>query len=361
MVLSNIALAMMMQSTQFGSYEGQPVTLYTLKNKNGMVAKIMDYGATIVSMTAPNRAGKYEEVTLGFDKFDNYPTKSPYFGCIAGRTGNRIKNGKFMLDGKEYTLAVNNGPNNLHGGLKGFDKQMWSVISKPSAKNPSITLKYVSPDGEEGYPGELTAIVKYTLGSDNSMRIDYDVRTDSHTIQNLTNHTYFNLEGPKSKDILGHKMQINAEAITPVDENLIPTGQFMDVTGTPFDFNKLTTIGARINDTKNQQIKFGGGYDHNWVLKGTVGMLRRIAAVHEPKSGRYMEVLSTEPGVQFYSGNFLDGTLIGHGGKKYVKRYGFCLETQHFPDAVNQDNFPGVEIKKGDVYKSTTVYKFKIR
>lgn len=360
MVLSNIALAMVMQTSHFGTYEGKPVTLYTLKNKNGMVAKIMDYGATIVSMTAPDRKGKYEEVTLGFDKFDNYPTKSPYFGCIAGRVGNRIAKGRFTLDGEEHKLAINNGPNSLHGGLKGFDKRIWTVISKPSDKNPSIKLKYVSADGEEGYPGELTAIVTYTLTSDNGIRIDYDVRTTKHTIANLTNHTYFNLSGGKDSTILNHKMQINADAITPVDETLIPTGQYQVVDNSPFDFNKLTRIGDRI-DADDQQIKYGGGYDHNWVLKGTVGALRRAAAVHEPKSGRYMEVWTTEPGVQFYSGNFLDGTLHGHGGKVYPKRGGLCLETQHFPDTVNQENFPPCDIKPGEVYTSTTVYKFKVK
>lgn len=361
MVLTNIALAMVMQTSHFGSYEGKPVTLYTLKNKNGMVAKIMDYGATIVSLTAPDRKGKYEEVTLGFDKFDEYPTKSPYFGCIAGRVGNRIAKGKFKLDGKEYTLAVNNGPNSLHGGLKGFDKHIWKVLSKPSKTNPSITLQYVSPDGDEGYPGELTAVVKYTLTSDNSIRIDYNVRTNAHTIQNLTNHTYWNLGGAKEKTILDHRMQILADAITPIDETLIPMGGYMEVDGTPFDFNKLTRIGERIDTPDDDQIKYGGGYDHNWVLRGAVGQLRKACAVLEPKSGRYMEVWTTEPGVQFYSGNFLDGTLKGHGGKVYPKRGGFCLETQHFPDSVNQENFPSTELQPGQVYMSTTVYKFKTK
>ncbi len=360
MVLSSIALATVMQTTHFGTYEGKAVTLYTLKNKNGMTAKIMDYGATVVSLTAPDRSGKYAEVTLGFDKFDDYPKKSPYFGTIVGRVGNRIAKGKFTLDGKEYTLAVNNGPNSLHGGLKGFDKRIWSVISKPSDKNPSIKFKYVSADGEEGYPGELTAIVTYTLTSDNAMRIDYDVRSNAHTIANLTNHTYWNLSGGKDSTILNHKMQINSDAITPVDSTLIPTGQYELVENTPFDFNKLTRIGDRI-DAKDQQIEYGGGYDHNFVLNGTVGALRRAAAVHEPKSGRYMEVWTTEPGVQFYSGNFLDGTLHGHGGKVYPRRGGFCLETQHFPDTVNQENFPSADIKPCEVYTSTTVYKFKVK
>lgn len=361
MVLSGIALAMVMQASHFGTYEGKPVTLYTLKNKNGMVAKIMDYGATVVSLTAPDRKGKYEEVTLGFDTFDPYPTKSPYFGCIVGRIGNRIAKGKFKLDGKEYNLAVNNGPNSLHGGLKGFDKRIWSVVSKPSAKNQSITFKYVSADGEEGYPGELTAVVKYTLTPDNAIRIDYDIRSNAHTIANLTNHTYWNLGGLKEKTILDHKMQILSDAITPVDDTLIPMGGYMDVEHTPFDFNTLTRIGARIDTPDDAQIKYGGGYDHNWVLKGTVGQLRRACAVHEPKSGRYMEVWTTEPGVQFYSGNFLDGTLHGHGGKVYPKRGGLCLETQHFPDSVNQENFPTTEIQPGTPYTSTTVYKFKTK
>lgn len=361
MVLTSVAVAMVMQASHFGTYEGKPVTLYTLKNKRGMVAKIMDYGATVVSLTAPDRKGKYEEVTLGFDTFDPYPTKSPYFGAIVGRVGNRIANGKFTLDGKEYTLAVNNGPNSLHGGLKGFDKRIWSVISKPSAMNPSITFKYVSADGEEGYPGELTAVVKYTLTPDNAMRIDYDIRAKAHTIANLTNHTYWNLGGPKVSTILDHQMQIMADAITPVDSTLIPANGRMAVRGTPFDFNKLTRIGDRIEDISNQQIEFGGGYDHNFVLRGTMGQLRKACAVLEPTSGRYMEVWTTEPGVQFYSGNFLDGTLHGHGGKVYPRRGGFCLETQHFPDSVNQPDFPPVDVYPGKPYMSTTIYKFKTK
>ena len=360
MVLSNIALAMIMQTSHFGNFEGKPVTLYTLKNRNGMTAKIMDYGATIVSLTAPDRNGKYEDVTLGFDNFDMYATKSPYFGCIVGRIGNRIAKGKFKLDGKEYTLAVNNGPNSLHGGLKGFDKHIWTVTAKPSAKNASLTLKYVSADGEEGYPGEMTAVVKYTLTPDNAIQIDYDIRANAHTIHNLTNHTYWNLSGGKSKTILDHKIQIMSDAITPVDETLIPMGGYSDVAKTPFDFNTLRRIGDRI-DSDDQQMKYGGGYDHNWVIRGTVGKLRRGAVVHEPKSGRYMEVWTTEPGVQFYSGNFLDGTLHGKGGHMYPKRGGLCLETQHAPDSINQENFPKVDIQPGEVYTSTTVYKFKTK
>ena len=358
-LLSLVALSMV-TSSQFGTFEGSPVTLYSLKNKNGMVAKIMDFGATVVSLTAPDRNGKLEEVTLGFDSFDNYPTKSPYFGCIAGRVGNRIAKGQFSLNNEAYQLPINNGMNSLHGGVKGFDKRIWTVTVEPSAKSNSITMKYVSPDGEEGYPGELTSYVTYTLTNSNELKIDYKITAKSKTIQNLTNHTYFNLGGPKSKDCTDHKMQILADSITPVDESLIPTGEFMKVQGTPFDFNKLTTIGTRINDS-HEQIKFGGGYDHNWVLSGPRNTLRNVANVHEPKSGRFMEVWTTEPGIQFYSGNFLDGTLKGHGGKTYVKRYGFCLETQNFPDSINQPNFPSVVLDAGKTYLTTTIYKFKAK
>lgn len=360
MMLSGIALLTMLQATPFGIYEGRPVTLYTLRNSRGMTAKIMDYGATVVSLTAPDRRGKYAEVTLGFPKFDDYPTKSPYFGCIAGRVANRIGRGTFDLEGNKYDLFINNGPNTLHGGEHGFDKKIWKVVSRTSGKNPSITLQHVSPDGEEGYPGELTAQVKYTLTSNNTIKIDYDVRTKALTIQNLTNHMYFNLEGAGSKNILNHKMQISADSMTPVGEDLIPTGEIATVYGTPFNFNLPTPIGTRI-DSDDEQLKFGGGYDHNWVLKGKMGTLRKVAAVHEPKSGRYMEVLTTEPGIQFYSGNFLDGTLKGHGGVTYNKRYGFCLETQHYPDSVNHPNFPTTTLKPGNVYKSTTVYAFKTK
>jgi aldose 1-epimerase len=359
MALISLVATAMITSSQFGTFEGSPVTLYTLKNKNGMVAKIMDFGATVVSLTAPDRKGKLEEVTLGFPKFDDYPTKSPYFGCTVGRVGNRIAEGKFTLDGKSYQLAINNEPNSLHGGKQGFDKRIWTVTQK-SSKSNMITFKYVSKDGEENFPGELTTFVTYTLTADNALKIDYRVSAKSKTIQNLTNHTYFNLSGGASKDVLGHKMQILASSITPVDSNLIPTGKLMRVKDTPFDFNKLTTIGTRI-DADDEQIKFGGGYDHNWVLKGSKGVLRNVANVHEPKSGRYMEVWTTEPGIQFYSGNFLDGTLVGHGGRTYNKRSGFCLETQHFPDSINQPSFPSIVLDAGKTYRTTTIYKFKAK
>lgn len=359
MALLSLVATAMITSSQFGTFEGSPVTLYTLKNKNGMVAKIMDYGATVVSLTAPDRKGKLEEVTLGFPKFDDYPTKSPYFGCTVGRVGNRIAEGKFTLDGKSYQLAINNEPNSLHGGKQGFDKHIWKVTSK-SSKSNTITFKYVSKDGEENFPGELTTFVTYTLTADNALKIDYKITAKSKTIQNLTNHTYFNLSGGSAPTILNHKVQIKSSEITPVDSNLIPTGKMMKVKDTPFDFNKLTAIGARI-DADDEQIKFGGGYDHNWVLRGSKGVLRNVANVHEPKSGRFMEVWTTEPGIQFYTGNFLDGTLVGHGGRKYAKRSGFCLETQHFPDSINQPSFPSVVLDAGKTYLTTTIYKFKVK
>ena len=348
-----------MHST-FGTFEGQPVTLYTLKNRNGMEARIMDFGATVVSLHVADRKGRFDDVALGFDSFDPYPTKSPYFGAIVGRIGNRIAKGKFSLDGKDYELAVNNGENHLHGGKQGFDKRIWTVLSKPTDKNPSLTLQLVSPDGEEGYPGELTVTVKYTVTPQNALRIDYTVKTNARTIHNVTNHTYFNLGGKNTSDVLNHRVQINARRYTPVDKGLIPTGELATVKGTPFDFSKPTPIGARIG-ANNQQIKYGGGYDHNFVLDGESGTLRQAVTVYEPNSGRLMEVWTTEPGVQLYTGNFLDGTLVGHGGKKYLHRGAFCLETQHFPDSIHHANFPSTVLNPGSTYKSTTVYKFRTR
>ncbi len=346
--------------TSFGTFEGNPVTLYTLKNKSGMTAKIMDFGATVVSISTKDRKGRFDDVALGFDTFDPYPTKSPYFGAIVGRIGNRIAKGKFTLDGKEYTLAVNNGENHLHGGKQGFDKRIWTVLTKPTAENPSITFQYVSADGEEGYPGALTVTVKYTVTPQNALKIDYAITTDARTIHNITNHTYFNLGGKSAKDILGHRLQIKATQMTPVDKGLIPTGKLRAVKGTPFDFRTPKGIGTRIG-AKDEQLKFGGGYDHNFVLDGKAGSLRRAINVFEPRSGRTMEVWTTEPGVQLYTGNFLDGTLVGHGGKKYLHRGAFCLETQHYPDSINQKNFPSVVLNPGQTYKSTTIYKFGAR
>ncbi len=336
--------------------DGQMAHLYTLKNANGVTADFTDYGGIVVSLMVPDRSGAMGDIVLGFDSLDSYTGTHPYFGALVGRYGNRIANGKFTLDGKEYKLAQNNGPNALHGGLKGFDKAVWAAT--PAADgSQKLTLKLVSPDGDEGYPGELTAEVTYTLTDQNELRIDYKATTTKPTVVNLTNHSYFNLAGQGSGDILNHSIQINAPRFTPVNKTLIPTGELKAVAGTPFDFTSPHKIGERI-EAKDEQIAFGGGYDHNFALDGTAGELRLAARVTEETSGRVMEVLTTEPGVQFYTGNFLDGTLKGKGGKVYQRRAGFCLETQHFPDSPNQKSFPSTVLQPGAEYRSTTVYRF---
>ena len=337
--------------------DGQ-IDLYTLKNSKGMEARITNYGGIVVSLTAPDRNGKYEDVVLGFDSLDGYLKTHPYFGAIVGRYGNRIAKGKFTLNGVEYTLATNNGPNALHGGIKGFDKQVWTAKDVSQGSVPALELTYVSKDKEEGYPGTLTATVVYTLTDNNELKIDYTATTDKDTVVNLTNHSYFNLGGPTSQeDITNHEITLNASRFTPVDATLIPTGELRQVADTPFDFREPTRIGARINET-NEQLKFGGGFDHNFVLNGEQGVLSPAAKVTEPKSGRVMEVLTTEPGVQFYTGNFLDGTLTGKGNKVYKQRFGLCLETQHFPDSPNKPQFPSTVLKPDGTHRSTTVYRF---
>jgi aldose 1-epimerase len=334
---------------------GATVDLYTLTNANGMEAKIMNYGAIVVSLKAPDRGGKLADVVLGFDSFEGYLSDHPYFGAVVGRYGNRIAKGRFSLNGKEYKLATNNGPNALHGGLKGFDKQIWQA---QPVGNSGLRLTYVSKDGEEGYPGTLTTTVEYTLTDANELKLAYTASTDKDTILNVTNHSYFNLAGEGSGNILGHRVQLFADRFTPVDSTLIPTGELKPVANTPFDFRQPHTIGERIDAAGDEQIKFGGGYDHNWVLNGTMGTLHPAARVSEPKSGRVLEVLTTEPGVQFYTGNFLDGTIKGKGGKAYNRRYGFCLETQHFPNSPNQPKFPSTVLKAGQKFASNTVFKF---
>jgi aldose 1-epimerase len=330
------------------------VQLFTLKNSKGVEAAITNYGGIVVSLKTPDKAGNFADIVLGFDSPEGYKQENPYFGAIIGRYGNRIAKGRFTLNGAEYKLATNNGENALHGGLKGFDKVLWDVVS---SSDKSLELKYVSADGEEGYPGTLTAIVRYTLTDDNELRIDYTATTDKDTVVNLTNHSYFNLAGEGSGDVLGHNVQIHASRFTPVDAGLIPTGELKPVAGTPFDFRQPHAIGERIN-ASDEQITRGKGYDHNFVLDGEMGNLRPAARVTEPKSGRVMEVSTTEPGVQFYTGNFLDGTVKGKGGKAYPFRSGFCLETQHFPDSPNQPSFPTTTLKPGQTHNSTTVYKF---
>ena len=335
--------------------EGQ-VDLYTLTNRNGIEVRITNYGGRVVSILAPDRHGKMADVVLGFDSLDDYLGSNPFFGALVGRYANRIAKARFTLDGVEYKLAQNNGPNSLHGGLKGFDKVIWAareLLKDP----PTLELTYVSQDGEEGYPGKLKAKVVYALTDDNELRIDYTATTDKDTVLNLTNHSYFNLAGQGNGDILKHEIMINADRFTPVDATLIPTGELRQVQGTPLDFRRATAIGARI-DADDEQLKFGKGYDHNFVINRTGHGLSLAARVTEPESGRVMEVLTTQPGVQFYTGNFLDGTVHGKGGKVYGRRSAFCLETQHFPDSPNQPKFPSAELKPGQTYHQTTVYKF---
>ena len=340
----------------FGTADGKEVTLYTLRSETGMEATIATYGGTIVSLKVPDRNG-VGDVVLGYDSLSSYVAASPYFGCLIGRYGNRIARGKFTLDGQEYSLATNNGVNHLHGGMKGFDKVVWTVDSAASAEGSTLVLTYVSRDGEEGYPGTLSIRVTYTLKG-NELGIAYEATTDAPTIVNLTQHSYFSLAGPGEGDILGHELMIAADRFTPIDSTLIPTGELRDVAGTPFDFRTPVRIGARIGET-NEQLTFGLGYDHNWVLSKEPGY-GLAARVTEPVSGRVMEVYTTEPGLQFYSGNFLDGTNIGKGGKAYRYRYGFCLETQHYPDSPNQKAFPTTVLRPGEKYATRTAYRFSV-
>jgi aldose 1-epimerase len=337
--------------------DGTQVELYTLTNENGMVARIMTYGAIVTELLAPDRNGKLDDVVLGFDNLKDYLKGHPFFGAIAGRVANRIARGRFTLDGKEYKVATNNGPNHLHGGIKGFDKVVWKAVDVHEAAGPAVRFTYRSPDGEEGYPGNLDAAITYTLTNKNELKIDYTATTDKATPVNLTNHSYFNLEGTTANTMLGQEMMIAADKYTPVDDTLIPTGEIKPVKGTPLDFTTPTPIGARIAQMKGNP----GGYDHNFVLRGAGKSLALAARVYEPKTGRVMEMYTTEPGVQFYTGNFLDGTLKGKGGVVYQKHHGFCLEAQHFPDAVNHANFPSIILRPGQTYTQTTVYKFSAK
>ncbi len=344
--------------TAFGqTKEGVPVDQYTLTNRRGMIAKVITYGATLTDLIVPDRAGTPGDVVLGYDKLEPYLAGVPYFGSTVGRVGNRIAKGRFTLNGQTYTLATNNGPNHLHGGLKGFDKVVWKAETVAGAGGTSVKFTYHSPDGEEGYPGNLEASVVYSLTEENELRLDYTATADKATPVNLTNHSYFNLAGDGSGDILAHVLMIAADQFTPVDEALIPTGELKPVKGTVFDFTTPTAIGARIAKVP---IAPPVGYDHNFVLRkaAAAGAPALAARVSEPKSGRIMEVLTTEPGVQFYSGNFLDGTLKNRHGVTYNKHAAFCLETQHFPDSVNHPNFPTTVLQPGERYQSTTIYRF---
>lgn len=337
----------------FGNTDGQAITEYTLTNANGMQLSIINYGGTITKLTAPDKSGKLGDVVLGYESLNGYLQKgNPYFGALIGRYGNRIAHGMFTLDGKTYTLATNNNGNSLHGGNKGFDKVVWTAEKQG---DNSLKLTYHSKDGEEGYPGNLDVTVVYTLTADNSVKIDYTATTDKATPVNLTNHAYYNLSAGLDSTILDNELQIDANKYTPVDSLLIPTGQIADVKGTPFDFTTSKPIGRDIAQVK-------GGYDHNWVLNKSGNSLEKIATLYDPKSGRVMEVSTTEPGLQFYTGNFLDGTLTNtKGGVKYVQHAALCLETQHFPDSPNHPNFPNTILKPGETYKTSTVYKFSTK
>ena len=348
----------------FGTVDGQPIQKITLRTPPGPSAiemEVINYGGIILSLKTVDRAGGRDDIVYGFDTLAEYlePGKSPYFGCLIGRYCNRIAKGQFTLEGKTYTLAKNNDKNALHGGLKGWDKVVWKHAPFQNTTGVGVKLSYTSKDGEEGYPGTVQADVTYTLNDKGELVVDYHATTDKTTVINLTQHSYFNLAGAKANDILGHELTINADQYTPVDATLIPTGKHAPVEGTPFDFRKSTAIGARIN-ADDAQIKIGLGYDHNYVLNRTGEGLSLAARVVEPVTGRTMEITTTEPGIQFYSGNFLpkDGTLKGKGGRVYGHRSGFCLETQHYPDSPNQPNFPSTVLKPGQEYRSQTVFTF---
>jgi aldose 1-epimerase len=344
--------------------DGRQTHLFTLENANGFRADISDFGGIVVNLLVPDKSGKLADVSLGFDNPTQYLQQSPYFGALIGRYGNRIARGKFTLDGLTYTLATNNSPGDipcaLHGGRVGFDKVIWQARPVILGGNPALILNYVSRDGEEGYPGTLSVEVTYTVTPKNELRIDYKATTTKPTPVNLTNHTYFNLQGEGVGTILDHVLTMRASKTTPVDAGLIPTGKIVPVAGTPLDFTKPHRIGERIG-ANDEQLKFGGGYDHNWALDNQKGTLALAATVHEPKSGRYMEVLTTEPGLQFYCGNFLDGTLTGKSGMKYPLRSGFCLETQHYPDSPNHPEFPDTILRPGKTLRSTTIYRFSTK
>lgn len=353
--------------------DGQAIEIYTLTNAHGVEVRAMTYGCVITSLRVPDRNGTMADVVLGYDTLDGYLKDSPYFGAVVGRYGNRIAKGQFTLDGTTYKLAINNGPNHLHGGNKGFDKVVWHAAPKTAANGVGVVFTRTSPDGEEGYPGNLQVTVSYTLTDNDALIIEYRAVTDKATPLNLTQHSYFNLAADDG-DILGQVLTIDADRYTPVDETLIPTGELASVAGTPFDFRKATAIGARIN-TNNPQLKNGNGYDHNWVLSAPgpgqgraataagdgKNLVRHAVRVVEPKTGRTLDVSTTEPGVQFYSGNFLDGNIKGKGGRVYKNRSGFCLETQHYPDSPNHPSFPTTILKPGQEYASETVFAFGVQ
>jgi aldose 1-epimerase len=346
------------EKTNYGKLpDGREVEQYTLTNKSGATVKVINFGAVVTSLTVPDRNGKFEDVVLGYDSLQGYIDGSSYFGAIVGRYGNRIGKGQFSLEGKKYQVTVNDGENHLHGGKIGFNKVLWTAKTVQDSAGPSLQLTYISKDGEEGYPGTVTLSVTYTLTDKNELRIVYEGTTDKTTVLNPTHHSYFNLSGSFNNTILDQLVTIEADSMTPVDKGLITTGKYLDVTNTPMDFRTPTAIGARIND-KFEQLIFGHGYDHNWVIKNySKGKVRKAAEVYEPKSGRVMTVYTDQPGLQFYTGNFLDGTAHGKG-VSYQQRTGLCLEAQCFPDSPNKPEFPSATLKPGEVYHQTTIYQF---
>jgi aldose 1-epimerase len=352
---TGVKMEMSVQKSSFGKTpEGKEVDLYTLTNVNGLKASVMTYGGILVSLEVPDRNGKLEDIVLGYDSLGGYLKKNPYFGAIVGRYANRIAAARFSLRGVQYRLAKNDGQNHLHGGNKGFDKVVWNAETIKLDSAVGVKLSYLSKDGEEGYPGNLSCSVEYLLTNRNELTVNYHATTDKPTVVNLTHHSYFNLAGQGNGDILGHELMVNAEKFTPVGKGLIPTGELKSVKGTPMDFATATTIGARIGNVE-------GGYDHNYVLTGEGGSLKLAARVYEPSSGRVMEIFTTEPGIQFYSGNFLGDSMPGKSGKLYQKHGGFCLETQHFPDSPNKPNFPSVVLNPGEQYAHRTIHRFSAR
>ncbi len=350
-------IRMDIQKQPFGKLaDGSEVEIYALTNSHGLRAKIMTYGATLVSLEVPDRNGQLEDIVLGHDSLEGYldAAKNPYFGSIVGRCANRIARGRFILDGVEYQLATNAGSNHLHGGIKGFDKVLWQAEPLKEQGSVGVKFSYLSPDGEEGYPGNLRVTVIYWLTEEDELKIAYEAETDKPTPVNLTHHSYFNLAGQGKGDILGHELMLNADYFTPTDEELIPTGEIRSVQGTAWDFTTPKAIGAEMAHVP-------GGYDHNFVLRGEAGILKLAARVYEPQTGRVMEISTTEPGIQFYGGNFLDGTITGKSGQVYFKHYGFCLETQHFPDSPNKPLFPSIILRPGEKYTSLTIHKFSVK
>ncbi|WP_080055742.1 aldose epimerase family protein [Spirosoma aerolatum] len=348
------------EKTLFGTFpDGREADLFTLRNAAGMVVKITNYGGYIVSIATPDKSGKLDDVTLGVPTFADYIKGTPSLGPIIGRYGNRIANGKFTLDGQEYTLAQNNNGNHIHGGPTGFDKRLWQATPKDGAE-PAVVLEYTAKDGEEGYPGNLAVTVTYTLQKDNGLRIDYKATTDKPTVFNPTNHTYFNLSGMKH-DVMNHVLMVAANKVLATDPKQIPTGEILPVAGTPFDFTKPTPLGDRINDTTNVQIKYGKGYDHCWVFTDQSKKLKLGATLYDPTTGRFMETFTTEPAVQVYTANNLNGKLQNKDGVPLSRRFGVCLETQHFPDSPNHSNFPSTVLRPGETFNSTTVYRFSVK